>query len=83
VALALLHSAGQLEWLTPFQYKLRGAIAKITSDPLKAAQSMDWYLKTRGCRWKFLLESFGFEPEAKALGGGKGCGHCDRCLARG
>ena len=82
VALALLHSAGQLEWLTPFQYKLRGAIAKITSDPTKAAQSMNWYLKTRGCRWKFLLEAFGFEAEAKALGGGKGCGHCDRCVGR-
>ncbi|MBW4517853.1 MAG: RecQ family ATP-dependent DNA helicase [Timaviella obliquedivisa GSE-PSE-MK23-08B] len=82
VALALLHGVGQLEWLTPFQYKLSGAIAKITSNPLKAAQSMDWYLKARDCRWKFLLEVFGFALEAKALGNGKGCGHCDRCLAR-
>lgn len=81
-ALALLHGAGALEWLTPFHYKLNDAIARITSDPTKSAQSMNWYLKTTGCRWKFLLQVFGFEKEAEALGRGNGCGHCDRCLAK-
>jgi ATP-dependent DNA helicase RecQ len=82
IALALLHSAGQLEWETPFQYKLRSVNGKIRANPMKATQAMDWYLKTNGCRWKFLLESFGFEMEANALRNGAGCGHCDRCGAK-
>jgi ATP-dependent DNA helicase RecQ len=80
IALALLHSAGQLEWETPFQYKLDSSRRALTTDLSKMARSMDWYLKTSGCRWQFLLESFGFEPEG--LRNGKGCGHCDRCVAR-
>jgi ATP-dependent DNA helicase RecQ len=80
IALALLHSADQLEWETPFQYKLHSSAGKITADPVKATRSMDWFLKTNGCRWRFLLESFGFEVEAQGLRNGQGCGHCDRCV---
>jgi ATP-dependent DNA helicase RecQ len=81
IALALLHSADQLEWETPFQYRLRSSNGKITANPTKTTQAMNWYLKTSGCRWKFLLESFGFEMEAQGLG--NGCGHCARCGAAG
>jgi ATP-dependent DNA helicase RecQ len=78
IALALLHSANQLEWVTPFQYRLKSSTGRITANSTQAAQSMDWYLKTSNCRWKFLLEAFGFVAEANALR--EGCGHCDRCL---
>jgi ATP-dependent DNA helicase RecQ len=84
VALSLLHVNGQLEWLTPHYYKVVNSSAKLgASDQTKAAQYMDWYLKAGDCRWRFLLSAFGCEVEGKALGGGKGCGHCDRCVVKG
>jgi ATP-dependent DNA helicase RecQ len=80
-ALSLLHSAGKLEWITPFEYKLLDSTATLAdSSQAKATRAMDWFLKTSSCRWQFLLEVFGCEMEAKALG--RGCGQCDRCLAR-
>jgi ATP-dependent DNA helicase RecQ len=84
IALSLLHSMGQLEWLTPFHYKLQPQTTPSTAnDPTKAAQYMDWYLRTNQCRWKFLLNAFGFEQEWEAFGKRRECGHCDRCLAKG
>jgi ATP-dependent DNA helicase RecQ len=80
-ALSMMHVSGQLEWVTPHRYKLVNAMAHSSLiDQGKALQYMDWYLRTNGCRWRFLLETLGFEIEGKALGGSKGCGHCDRCV---
>jgi ATP-dependent DNA helicase RecQ len=81
-ALSLLHANGQLQWLTPHHYQLTQSNPRPSaSDPAKATQAMNWYLKTNGCRWQFLLTQFGFETEANALGGGqRKCGHCDRCI---
>ncbi len=80
IALSLLHSTGQLEWIDPFHYVIKRSAAPQALTQDKATQGMIRYLKTNGCRWKFILEAFGFSQNAKALEGG--CGHCDRCLPR-
>ncbi len=82
IALSLLHSQNQLQWLDPFHY----IISSNSSQPLKidnhATQIMAKYLTTRSCRWHFLLQAFGFEREAKQLLKNLKCGHCDRCCSR-
>lgn len=80
IALSLLHSTGQLEWLDPFHYVInRSAVPR---SPLqdKVTQKMTQYLVTRQCRWKFILKNFGFSEAAEDLG--QGCGHCDRCFSK-
>jgi ATP-dependent DNA helicase RecQ len=79
VALALLHSSGQLEWQDPFHYHIHRAVAPQFLTQIPAIQLMTQYLQTRKCRWKFILEAFGFSQEAEALQ--TGCGHCDRCVS--
>jgi ATP-dependent DNA helicase RecQ len=78
IALALLHSAGQLSWQDPFHYVIQPTAQKSSALQLdsNAAQQMVDYLKTRECRWKSLLEAFGFSAEA----GNFRCSHCDNCL---
>jgi ATP-dependent DNA helicase RecQ len=77
LTLALLHGAGRLTWQDPFHYVLQ---LQTKAEPLlevntKAAQQMPQYLKTRKCRWRFLLEAFGFATEATNFR----CGQCDNC----
>lgn len=76
VALALLHSSGKLRWQDPFHYEL---CAPPSSQPQQSAdqglERMTQYLRTRQCRWQFILQTFGFQ-NALPLGQ---CGHCDRC----
>lgn len=70
LSLALLHRRGQLVWEDPFWYRL------VEGSPLPRAKNsaapMNAYLWTRGCRWRFLLATFGFTE-------GPACGRCDRC----
>lgn len=80
IALSLLHSTGQLEWLDPFHYVINQSTAAHYPFQDKVPQKMTQYLVTRQCRWTFILRNFGFSEAAEALG--KGCGHCDRCLSR-
>lgn len=76
IALALLHSAGCLEWTDPFHYRMTAQKSgKLGQSNATAAQQMTNYLKTKRCRWQFLLDGFGFGSEAKTLR----CGHCDNC----
>jgi len=83
VALALLHSAGQLEWEDPFHYvrhtsaKAR-SFSELSQQQQQVQSQMTQYLMTRDCRWQFLLRAFGFTQAAT----GWQCGHCDRCLSR-
>jgi ATP-dependent DNA helicase RecQ len=75
IALSLLHSVGQLQWQDPFRYSLTST--QIPQFPVeeKGATQMQQFLQTKECRWKFLLNAFGFGKDAEALR----CGHCDRC----
>jgi ATP-dependent DNA helicase RecQ len=77
LALSWLHETGQLEWQDPFRYTLTSPPqnSSLSQTNAKAAQQMSSYLKTRDCRWRFLLNAFGFPQEAKTFR----CGHCDRC----
>ncbi|MFE1745883.1 RecQ family ATP-dependent DNA helicase [Coleofasciculus sp. H7-2] len=83
VALALLHSAGQLEWQDPFHYVRRSvgksrSFGELSTQQQQVQSQMAQYLNTRQCRWQFLLQAFGFTQEAA----GWRCGHCDNCARR-
>lgn len=73
--LALLHSAGLLEWQNPFNYVIHSGKRLQLPTQLSAAQPMTQYLTARQCRWQFLLNAFGFSQEAANLS----CRHCDNC----
>ncbi|KAB8316245.1 ATP-dependent DNA helicase RecQ [Tolypothrix campylonemoides VB511288] len=75
IALSLLHSSGQLQWLDPFHYSIVPGAKTESATQLHAAKQMNQYLTTRQCRWRFLLSAFGFEEEVKNWR----CGHCDNC----
>jgi ATP-dependent DNA helicase RecQ len=74
IALSLLHSSGQLQWIDPFRYRILSSTTPTTAN-INSTQQMVPYLNTRQCRWQFLLQAFGFEKEAQGLR----CGKCDRC----
>jgi ATP-dependent DNA helicase RecQ len=83
IALALLHSAGQLEWQDPFHYRKHPSgesrtLAQLSATQVQVHNQMTQYLATRECRWQFLLKAFGFTKEAA----GFRCGQCDNCLKR-
>jgi len=77
IALSLLHQAGCLKWSDPFHYVLQpGARSpKFSQSNITAAQQMTNYLHTKGCRWQFLLNAFGFTREAQTFR----CEYCDNC----
>ncbi|MTJ07598.1 MULTISPECIES: ATP-dependent DNA helicase RecQ [unclassified Anabaena] len=75
VALSLLHSNGQLEWLDPFHYSISSQPKNAPATQLPAAKQMREYLTTKKCRWQFLLNAFGFATPTVNWR----CGHCDNC----
>ncbi len=75
IALSLLHSANQLEWLDPFHYSIHPPIKIKPPTQFPAVQQLVKYLTTKQCRWQFLLNAFGFNSEALNMR----CGHCDNC----
>ncbi|MEO1069694.1 MAG: ATP-dependent DNA helicase RecQ [Cyanobacteria bacterium J06638_6] len=76
ISLSWLHSVGQLEWVSPFHYRLMVYASGTNRLQESASQQMHQYLHGRHCRWQALLVAFGFRTEAQHLGG---CGHCDNC----
>ncbi|MFN7524619.1 MAG: RecQ family zinc-binding domain-containing protein, partial [Aphanizomenon sp.] len=75
VALSLLHSNGQLEWLDPFHYSISSQSVNSSKTQLQVGKQMTAYLTIKQCRWRFLLNAFGFEtPTVNWC-----CGHCDNC----
>ncbi len=79
IALSLLHNQGCLEWDDPFHYRItQRSQTYLGRSNSQAVHRMQQYLKTRKCRWKFLLSAFGFEAEATHFQ----CGHCDNCCRR-
>ena len=71
IALGLLHRAGDLVWLTPFEYEIHNFSQKQklkqTVGVQSAIRQMQDYIRVKGDRWAFLLNNFGFEEEAKLL----------------
>jgi ATP-dependent DNA helicase RecQ len=77
IALAILHSLGQVYWQDPFNYQKRSpATVNSFLNQQSWQQQMQKYLQTRQCRWQFLLTAFGFQQQAI----GFRCNHCDNCL---
>ncbi len=76
LALAQLHSAGQLTWRDPFHYALVAEPQPLPPVDCQPTQQMQAYLSSRDCRWRFLLCGFGFEREAASFE----CRQCDHCL---
>jgi ATP-dependent DNA helicase RecQ len=76
LALAWLHRSGRLTWQDPFTYRLtpprRQSHLPNSGTRLDCAS----YLRLKTCRWRNLLEQFGFPAEARRL---NACGHCDNC----
>jgi ATP-dependent DNA helicase RecQ len=79
IALSLLHSQGQLQWLDPFRYTIQPKTKTHSPVGEQGAKQMLRYLHTNQCRWQFLLYAFGFNQESQAFR----CGQCDRCLKQG
>ncbi|MFO7029441.1 recombinase RecQ [Limnospira fusiformis CCALA 023] len=76
IALSLLHSQGKLEWVDLFNYQIKDTSLSLTENSNTVAiRQMTRYFATRDCRWKFILEAFGFGTEAQSFR----CGHCDNC----
>jgi ATP-dependent DNA helicase RecQ len=75
LALSLLHSNGQLNWLDPFHYNIVSTVGKSSDTQFHAVKQMNQYLYTKQCRWQFLLNAFGFDKEAVKMR----CGNCDNC----
>ncbi len=75
IALSLLQSLGRLTWSDPFHYTIHAADHAQTTNSSNSTQPMRDYLKTRQCRWGFLLRAFGFDNEATDFR----CKSCDRC----
>jgi ATP-dependent DNA helicase RecQ len=86
IALSLLHSNNQLKWLDPFNYIIHRNTPYSSTTTIKlhlsqsnpqlnAIKQMHQYLYTKQCRWKVLLNGFGFSKNADNWH----CGHCDNC----
>lgn len=74
LALGILQNFGLIYWQDPFNYQKKSATKKMNS--LVSPQQMQQFLRTKQCRWQFILSAFGFNKKAKSFA----CGKCDRCL---
>lgn len=66
IALGLLHRSGHLTWHTPFIYEIQRLpsqqqLKQQQSGDQSAIAKMQAFIHTQGDRWKFLLNTFGFE----------------------
>lgn len=80
ITLGILHSLGLVSWRDPFHYRKRSssmALNHLAANQKNHQQKMQQYLKTKQCRWQYLLQAFGFNKEAR----GFRCGSCDNCQA--
>ncbi len=74
IALAILHSTGQLTWTDPFHYRLHPQASIQAPPEVFGSKQVQRYQQTRHCRWAFLLQQFGV-PDSSDFR----CGRCDRC----
>ena len=78
IALGVLHSLGLVYWQDPFNYCRRSHKvdwSNLTNNQKRDRQKMQRYLRTKHCRWRYLLYAFGFKQEAQNFN----CGSCDNC----
>ena len=80
--LSILFSSEQLQWLDPFNYRIKPnnidyKIKQLINQEKQSVKKMQEYLVTKKCRWAFLLESFGF-----SISSSFSCGVCDNCVRK-
>ena len=75
IALSYLHSQGQLQWTDPFHYRLLSTPLAVPRMQAKGEDAIKKLLRSNGCRWRTIIQQFGFRP-ARA---NWRCGHCDNC----
>ena len=79
MSLSLLHGLGQLKWTDPMHYQIHASKysgrSAVTGQPI---QKMTDFIASKGCRWEYVLKSFGFANHLPR----QGCGHCDRCTKK-
>ena len=81
ITLGILHSLGLVHWQDPFNYRKSSSQVKIeqlVNSQKRDCQLMQRYLRTKHCRWQYLLYAFGFKHEAR----GFKCGTCDNCMSK-
>lgn len=79
ITLGILHSLGLVYWQDPFNYRrktVRTSSTNLVTSQKRHQKRMQRYLRTKYCRWQYLLQAFGFKQEAQ----GFRCGTCDNCL---
>jgi len=78
ITLGILHSLGLVTYPDPFHYrKVSGnvSISRDVEDQKRHQREMQQYLKTKKCRWQYLLQAFGFANDVVSFK----CGNCDNC----
>ncbi len=78
MTLGVLHSLDLLVWQDPFHYRKKSstiALNTVAACQKHYQQQMQKYLKTKQCRWQYLLQAFGFNQEAQQFK----CDRCDNC----
>ncbi len=78
ITLGILHSLGLVLWQDPFHYRKRSsqlALNRLSISQKRYQKQMQQYLRTKQCRWQYLLQAFGFKNEAQQFN----CGNCDNC----
>ena len=78
IALGILQSLGLIYWQDPFHYRKQSdyiSLSRLSITQQHWQRQMQQYLRTKQCRWQFLLLAFGFTKEAANFK----CGNCDNC----
>ena len=78
ITLGILHSLGLVSWQDPFYYRKhpsKVALNQLIISQRRYQKQMQQYLRTKQCRWQYLLQAFGFRQQAQ----GFRCGFCDNC----
>ncbi|MGF1538990.1 MAG: RecQ family ATP-dependent DNA helicase [Pleurocapsa sp.] len=78
IALGVLQSLGLIYWQDPFHYCKQSnstSLRDLTLTQQVWQRQMQQYLRTKQCRWQFLLSAFGTSDRPANFR----CGNCDNC----
>ena len=77
LSLGVLQNQGLIRWQDPWNFQKINKATKTNQLTLQPnSTQMPKFLRTKNCRWQFIMRAFGFEQKASDFR----CGHCDRCL---
>jgi ATP-dependent DNA helicase RecQ len=89
IALGILQSLGLIYWQDPFNYCKQSnssSLKDLTLSQKIWQQQMQQYLRTKQCRWQFLLSAFAtgetFGSRCRDRRANFRCGNCDNCRSK-